>query len=195
MEISPLVIILSMFAVATFVVAVYFILIYNNLVTLKHNVSKAWANVDVLLKQRHDEIPKLVETCKQYMKYEKDALQAIINARAAVSTAREKTDVKALGTAETQLRLGLGNLFALAEDYPELKANESFQHLQLRITGLEHDIADRREFYNDSVNSKNIRIEQFPDILVARIMGFKPADLLEFAEAEKADVDMKALFA
>jgi LemA protein len=195
MEISPLVVILSMFSVATFVVAVLFIIIYNNLVTLKHNVSKAWANVDVLLKQRHDELPKLVETCKQYMNYEKGALEAIINARSAVSTAREKTDVKALGAAETQLRLGLGNLFALAEDYPELKANESFQHLQLRITGLEHDIADRREFYNDSVNIKNIRIEQFPDLVVARIMGFKPADLLEFAEAEKADVDMKALFA
>ena len=93
------------------------------------------------------------------------------------------------------MRLGLGNLFALAEDYPELKANESFQHLQSRITGLEHDIADRREFYNDTVNIKNIRIEQFPDVVVARSMGFKPADLLEFAEKEKADVDMKALFA
>ncbi|MBA2484404.1 MAG: LemA family protein, partial [Nitrosomonas sp.] len=91
MEISPLIVILSMFSVATFVVAVYFILIYNNLVTLKHNVSKAWANVDVLLKQRHDELPKLVETCKQYMNYEKGALEAIIDARSAVSSAREKT--------------------------------------------------------------------------------------------------------
>lgn len=195
MEISPLIVILSVFAAITFVVVVYFILIYNNLVTLKHNVSKAWANVDVLLKQRHDELPKLVETCKQYMNYEKDALEAIINARSAVSAAREKSDIKALGAAETQMRLGLGNLFALAEDYPELKANESFQHLQSRITGLEHDIADRREFYNDSVNIKNIRIEQFPDVVVARSMGFRPADLLEFAEKEKADVDMKALFA
>ena len=195
MEISPLVIILSVFAAISFIVVVYFTLIYNNLVTLKHNVSKAWANVDVLLKQRHDELPKLVETCKQYMNYEKDALEAIIKARSAVSTAREKSDIKALGAAETQLRVGLGNLFALAEDYPELKANESFQHLQSRITGLEHDIADRREFYNDSVNIKNIRIEQFPDVVVARSMGFKSADLLEFAEKEKADVDMKALFA
>ncbi len=195
MEISPLIVILSVFAAISFVVVVYFILIYNNLVTLKHNVSKAWANVDVLLKQRHDELPKLVETCKQYMNYEKDALEAIINARSAVSAAREKSDIKALGAAETQMRLGLGNLFALAEDYPELKANESFQHLQSRITGLEHDIADRREFYNDSVNIKNIRIEQFPDVVVARSMGFRPADLLEFAEKEKADVDMKALFA
>lgn len=195
MEISPLVVILSVFAAISFVAIVYFILIYNNLVTLKHNVSKAWANIDVLLKQRHDELPKLVETCKQYMNYEKDALEAIIKARSAVSSAREKSDIKALGAAETQLRLGLGNLFALVEDYPELKANESFQHLQSRITGLEHDIADRREFYNDSVNIKNIRIEQFPDVIVARTMGFRSADLLEFAESEKADIDMKALFA
>lgn len=195
MEISPLVIISSVFAAISFVAIIYFTLIYNNLVTLKHNVSKAWANIDVLLKQRHDELPKLVETCKQYMNYEKDALHAIIKARSAVSSAREKSDIKALGAAETQLRLGLGNLFALVEDYPELKANESFQHLQSRITGLEHDIADRREFYNDSVNIKNIRIEQFPDVIVARIMGFRSADLLEFAESEKADIDMKALFA
>jgi len=195
MEISPLVIILSVFVAISFVAIVYFILIYNNLVTLKHNVSKAWANIDVLLKQRHDELPKLVETCKQYMNYEKDALEAIIKARSAVSSARERSDIKALGAAETQLRLGLGNLFALVEDYPELKANESFQHLQSRITGLEHDIADRREFYNDSVNIKNIRIEQFPDVIVARSMGFRPADLLIFAESEKADIDMKALFA
>lgn len=195
MEISPLVIILSVFAAISFVVIVYFILIYNNLITLKHNVSKAWSNIDVLLKQRHDELPKLVETCKQYMNYEKDALEAIIKARSAVSSARERSDIKALGAAETQLRLGLGNLFALVEDYPELKANESFQHLQSRITGLEHDIADRREFYNDSVNIKNIRIEQFPDVIVARSMGFRPADLLVFAESEKADIDMKALFA
>lgn len=195
MEISPLVIILSVFVAISFVAIVYFILIYNNLVTLKHNVSKAWSNIDVLLKQRHDELPKLVETCKQYMNYEKDALEAIIKARSAVSSARERSDIKALGAAETQLRLGLGNLFALVEDYPELKANESFQHLQSRITGLEHDIADRREFYNDSVNIKNIRIEQFPDVIVARSMGFRPADLLIFAESEKADIDMKALFA
>lgn len=195
MEISPLTLILSIFAAILLVAIVYFVLIYNNLVTLKHNVSKAWANIDVLLKQRHDELPKLVETCKQYMNYEKDALEAIIKARSAVSSAREKSDIKALGAAETQMRLGLGNLFALAEDYPELKANESFQHLHSRITGLEHDIADRREFYNDSVNIKNIRIEQFPDVVVARSMGFRSADLLEFAESEKADLDMKALFA
>ncbi len=173
----------------------YAVVIYNNLVRLKHNVSKAWSNIDVLLKQRHDELPKLVETCKQYMGYEKDALEAIIKARSAVSAAQQNSDIKALGAAETQLRIGLGNLFALAEDYPDLKANQSFQHLQSRITGIEHDIADRREFYNDSVNLSNVRIEQFPDVIIARNLGFKSFDLLEFTTSEKADVDMKLLFA
>ncbi|SFP46025.1 LemA protein [Nitrosomonas cryotolerans] len=176
------------------IVLVYGVFIYNNLVQLKHNVSKAWANIDVLLKQRHDELPKLVETCKQYMHYEKDALEAIIKARSAVSTARQDSDIKSLGVAETQLRLGLGNLFALAESYPELKASESFQYLQSRITGLEQGIADRREFYNESTNLSNIRIEQFPDVLVARKMGFKAFDLLEFSEVEKTDIDMNMLF-
>lgn len=189
MDVSTLVV-LGVIAVLVF----YFISIYNALVQLKHNVAKAWSNIDVLLKQRHDELPKLVETCKQYMGYEKEALEAIIKARSAVSDARQHTDMKALGAAETQLRLGLGNLFALAEAYPDLKANDSFQHLQGRITGLEQDIADRREFYNDSVNLLNVRIEQFPDLIVARKLGFKAADLLEFSEAEKADVDMKSLF-
>jgi LemA protein len=189
MDTSTIIIALILCAVAT-----YFILIYNNLVQLKHNVSKAWANIDVLLKQRHDELPKLVETCKQYMRYEKDALEAIIKARSAVASAQQDADIKALGMAETQMRMGLGNLFALAEDYPELKANQSFQHLHSRITGLEHDIADRREFYNESTNINNIRIEQFPDVMVAKSMGFKAFDLLEFSETEKADVNLKALF-
>lgn len=126
------------------VVMIYFITIYNHLVQLKHNVSKAWANIDVLLKQRHDELPKLVETCKQYMGYEQQTLEKVMQARAAVFAAREQGDVKALGPAEQTLRLGLGNLFAVAENYPDLKANESFQHLQARISGLENAIADRR---------------------------------------------------
>ena len=92
------------------------------------------------------------------------------------------------------LRLGLGNLFAVAEAYPELKANESFQHLQSRITALENTIADRREFYNASVNANNVRIEQFPDIVIARLLSFNPAQLLEFAADEISDVNLKGLF-
>lgn len=172
----------------------YIVSLYNALVRLKHNASKSWSNIDILLKQRHDELPKLVETCKQHMGFERDTLEAVMKARSSVANAREQQDMKALGGAETQLRLGLGNLFAVAEDYPELKASESFQHLHSRITGLENSIADRREFYNESVNINNIRIEQFPDLIVARLFNFKAFDLLEFSDSEKADVDMAALF-
>lgn len=172
----------------------YAILIYNNLVSLKHAISQAWSNIDVLLKQRHDELPKLVETCKQYMQHERQTLEKVMQARAAVSDARARGDVGAVGAAESTLRLGLGNLFAVAEAYPELKANESFRNLEARVTGLENSIADRREFYNAAVNQNNVRIEQFPDVLIARLFSFPAAPLLEFSEAEKADVDMKSLF-
>src|SRR6187397_3360252 len=118
------------------VVMVYFIMLYNNLVQVKHNVSKAWANIDVLLKQRHDELPKLIETCKQYMKFEQDTLQKVIDARSRVFSARESQNIPALGAAEAGLRASVGSLFALAEQYPDLKTNQTFQQLQGRITGL-----------------------------------------------------------
>ncbi len=172
----------------------YAIMIYNNLVRLKHAVSMAWSNIDVLLRQRHDELPKLVETCKQYMDYEKSALVQIMEARSAAHSARQAGDVKAVGKAESAMRMGLGQLFAVAEAYPELKANDSFQQLQARISGLEDNIADRREFYNESVNANNVRIEQFPDVIIAGFFNFKAAELLEFSEQETADVDIKSLF-
>jgi LemA protein len=176
------------------VIAVYATMLYNNLVQLKHNVSKSWANIDVLLKQRHDELPKLVETCKQYMKFEQETLQKVMEARSKVFAAREAQNIPALGQAEGALRATLGQLFALAEAYPDLKTNQSFQQLQARISSLENGIADRREFYNESVNVNNVRIEQFPDTIIAGMFNFKPAQLLEFRDAEKADVDMKQLF-
>lgn len=176
------------------VIVVYTTLLYNNLVQLKHNVAKAWANIDVLLKQRHDELPKLVETCKQYMKFEQETLQKVMEARSKVFAAREAQNIPELGQAEGALRATLGHLFALAEAYPDLKTNQSFQQLQARITSLENAIADRREFYNESVNINNVRIEQFPDTIIAGMFNFKPASLLEFRDVEKADVDMKQLF-
>lgn len=188
-------------AVGTFVfwgviaiVLVYLILIYNNLVSLKHNVSKAWSNIDVLLKQRHDELPKLVETCRQYMKFEQETLEKVMQARSSVASAQQKGDIAQLGQAESALRVGLGSLFAVAEAYPDLKADETFQHLQARITQLENAIADRREFYNESVNNNNVRIEQFPDVMIARMFNFKPFTLLEFTEEETADVNIRGLF-
>lgn len=173
---------------------IYAIMIYNQLVSLKHNVSKSWSNIDVVLKQRHDELPKLVETCKQYMQFEQDTLEKVMQARNQVSQARQAQDIGTLGAAEGALRMGLGNLFAVAEAYPELKANETFQNLQGRITALENTIADRREFYNESVNINNIRIEQFPDVIIANMFNFKARELLEFDAAEIQDVDVKQLF-
>ncbi|MGB4812634.1 MAG: LemA family protein [Methylophilaceae bacterium] len=176
------------------IIAIYFVITYNGLVSIKHNVEKAWANIDVLLKQRHDELPKLIDTCKQYMKHEQDTLEKVIQARSRVSEARESQNVAALGSAENALRSGLGQLFALAESYPDLKANEQFLQLQSRISSLENAIADRREFYNDSVNINNVRIEQFPDLLVAKMLNFKAAVLLKFAHEELKDIDVSQRF-
>ncbi len=173
---------------------VYVVMLYNGLVQLKHNVAKAWANIDVSLKQRHDELPKLVEVCKQYKQFEQATLQAVIEARSRVQTAREAHDVPALSRAEGALRTGLGQIFAVAEAYPELKANEHFMQLQQRISSLENLISDRRELYNESVNLNNVRVDSFPDALVARLFNFKHHPLLEFADHEKADVDVRQLF-
>ncbi|KAF0811815.1 hypothetical protein IGB42_03625 [Andreprevotia sp. IGB-42] len=186
----PLVIFLCLLVV----VLLYLVSVYNNLVALKHGVARAWANIDVLLKQRHDELPKLVEACKQYMKFETETLEKVMQARAGVATAREAKNIPALGAAEGRLRAGLSALFATVEAYPELRANDHFTHLVARITELEDGIADRREVYNEAVNLNNVRIDQFPDVIVARNFGFRAALSLEFAEPEKADVDMAQAF-
>jgi LemA protein len=172
----------------------YAVTMYNNFVRLKNNVAQAWSNIDVLLKQRHDELPKLVDACRQYMQHERGVLEKVTQARAAVHSAREAGDVGSLGAAETELRAGLARLFAVAENYPELRANENFQHLQDRISQLEAQIADRREFYNDIVNANNTRIEQFPDNVIATLFRFEEKALLRFKEEEIKDVNVKALF-
>ena len=172
----------------------YAVSLYNRLVTVKHAVDKAWSNIDVVLKQRHDELPKLVEVCRQYRQFEQQTLQRVVEARGQVQQARQAKNLPALGQAEGALRAGLAQIFAVAEAYPELRANESFMQLQSRISQLEDTIADRREFYNEAVNVNNVRVEQFPDRLVASMFGFGARALLRFAEREKADVDVKALF-
>ncbi|KAF7599176.1 MAG: LemA family protein [Candidatus Dactylopiibacterium carminicum] len=175
-------------------IACYIVMLYNGLVTLKHGVARAWANIDVLLKQRHDELPKLVEVCRQHQQFEQATLERVIAARAGVASAREQHDIGALGEAEDALRAGLGRLFAVAEAYPELRTSEHFMQLQGRITGLENAIADRRELYNEAVNLNNVRVEQFPDNFIARGFGFDEQPLLKFANSEKRDVDMRKLF-
>lgn len=186
--------IVAMMIACLFALFTYLIVIYNNLISLKNNVAKNWSNIDVLLKQRYSELPKLIDTCKEYMAYEKETLEKIVVARKAALSASEAKNLIALGQAENSLKNGLTQLFALAENYPTLKTNESFQRLQQRISELESSIADRREFYNDSVNRNNVRIEQFPDILVARAFHFKAFDLLKFNEAELQDVGITNQF-
>jgi LemA protein len=173
---------------------VYVVGIYNGLVGLRENIKAAWANIDVLLKQRHDELPKLIETCKRYMQFEQETLEKVMRARATVDQASASGNVAAVGAAERQLRSGVTRLFAVAESYPELKSDQTFKQLQGRITSLEESIADRRELYNDQVNLNNIRVKVFPDVLIAQQFGFQPAQLLEFSQEEKRDVDMGALF-
>jgi LemA protein len=170
------------------------ILLYNQLVALKNNTEKAWSNTDVLLKQRNAELPKLVAVCRQHMQYEQETLQKVMEARNRIANAMQSGNMGALGAAENALRVGLGNLFAVAEAYPELKASDSFQHLRERITGLEDSIADRREFYNDSAAINNTRIEQFPDVMIAKAFSFKRFRLMSFQPEETSDVDVAAHF-
>lgn len=173
----------------------YVIMAYNRLVRLKHNVKAAWSNIDVLLKQRHDELPKLVTACREYMKFEQETLEKVVKARTQVSNAMQSGDMAELGMAETMLHNTLGRLFALTENYPALQANESFARLQSRITALENSIADRREYYNDSVNINNIVVEEFPTNVVASKFSFTQAELFEVTEEEIVDVNLEQLFA
>ena len=163
----------------------YFVTIYNGLIKLKNNIKKAWANIDVLLKQRSDELPKLVDTVKGYMKHEKELLENVTKARTSFLNA---TSVAETAAADNMISGALKSLFAVAENYPELKANENFMQLQSRISGIENEIADRREFYNDSVNQYNIRIQSIPDVIVARMMGYNDEEMFEVSEADKQDV-------
>jgi LemA protein len=167
---------------------IYFITIYNSLVRLKNDMDKAWANIDVLLKQRHDELPKLVETCKGYMQYEQTTLQKVIEARNAYTQAGSVTQK---AQADNMITSALKSLFALSESYPDLKANNNFMQLQKRISELEERIADRREFFNDDVNTYNIRIQQLPDVFIARMLALQRRDLFKVTDEDRRDVDVK----
>lgn len=166
-------------------IIVYAVGLYNTLVRLSNNIDKAWSNIDVILKQRHDELPKLVTVCNSYMKHERETLESVTAARSAYS---RSTSIEEKTKAENQITSALSKLFAVAEQYPDLKANQEFLNVQQRISALESTIADRREFYNDSVNVYNIRIEQIPAVWVAQQIGYKARPLLTVASADREDV-------
>jgi len=166
----------------------YGLSIYNSLVALKNNIGRSWANIDVLLKQRHDELPKLVKTCEAYMQHERAVFDRLSEARGALMRAK---GIEQRAEAENLLTRALGGFFAVAEGYPDLKANISFLQLQSRISDIENQIADRREYYNDTVTTFNTRIEQMPDAMVARWLGLSRAQLFEVDDADREDVEIK----
>ncbi len=180
--------ILLVFGVIVVMIIMYFVGVYNNLVTLKNDIDRSFSNIDVILKQRHDELPKLIETCKGYMQYEQKTLQAVVEARNAYGRA---TTPGEKAQADNMVTGALKTLFAVAERYPDLKANTNFMQLQGRITELEEKIAGQRTGYNTDVNDYNIRIAQVPANFVAGFMGMQPHALFQVAEADREDVQMK----
>ncbi len=182
-----LIILLSLLGIIVALI-IFGIIIYNGLISLKHNISKAWSNIDVLLKQRYDELPKLVSVCEGYMLHERAVLENVTKARSMLDSAGSEKEVV---NANNAISSALRSLFAVVENYPDLKADRAFRQLQARVSQLEDQIADRRELYNDSVNIFNIRIEQFPDVIVAGLMRLDERELWQIDPAHREDVSMK----
>ena len=164
------------------VVVVWVISVYNGLVAMGQRVSQAFADIDVQLRQRHDLIPNLVETVKGYATHERGTLEAVVQARNAAVSAQGQ-DAK--GAAETQLTGALGKLFALAEAYPDLKANTNFQQLQAELSDIENKLAAARRFFNNAVSEYNARIQQFPAALFAGMFGFMPRQFFDLGDDRK----------
>ncbi len=165
------------------VIAVFFIAIYNRLVALRQTYKNAFADIDVQLKQRHDLVPNLVETVKGYAAHETGVLTKVTEARA---SAMRATSVQDRGRAEGMLTAALGQLFAVAENYPQLKANDNFRQLQSELDELENKIAAARRFFNNAVAEYNTHIEQFPAVLLAGTLGFGHAEMFALEGAERA---------
>ena len=170
----------------------YGVSIYNGLIQVKHQVDQAWSNIDVLLKQRHDELPKLIDALKGYVSHERGLLESVTAMRTRAQAPGAGTERVA---AEEALSQGVSKLLLVAEGYPQLRASEVYMGLQQRISALEEQIAHRREFYNAAVNINNMRIEQFPDTLLASPAGLARKPLFEAAAAERDDVDVGARLA
>ena len=188
---------MAMFAVILFALLLlvfaavaYGVTLYNGLVSVKHQVDQSWSNIDVLLKQRHDELPKLIDVVKSHAGYERELIEKITALRA--RTGSGGPDPQRLAD-EEELSRGIGRLLATAEAYPDLKASGAYIDLQHRISGLEEQIAHRREYYNASVNINNVRMEQFPDALLVSLAGLMRRPLFAVTENERADLNVGAL--
>ena len=165
-----------------FVLGIWMISTYNTLTALRLRLQNAWRQTDVQLKRRYDLIPNLVETVKGYMQYEQDTLQKVIDARSQAMAAK---GVKEAAAAESALTQSLGQVFALMENYPELKASKNVLDLQEELTTTEKQIAFARQYYNDLVTQYNTKQLVFPSNMLATLFGFKPSEFFEVAAAEK----------
>jgi len=170
------------------VIALFVILLYNSLIRLRNQVKNSWAQIDVQLKRRNDLIPNLVESVKGYMNHEKTVLENVTKARSAILKAKTITEKS---KASNKLTETLKSLFAVAEGYPQLKANENFLQLQEELTGTENKIAYSRQHYNDMVMLFNTKIQTFPNNMFANMLNFKKEVLFEAAAAEKKPVKVK----
>jgi len=182
---TGILIFLGIFLFGALAIAGYFITIYNGLISLKENIKKSWSNIDVILKQRHDELPKLISVCESYAEFEHGVLDRLMKAREKYFKAK---GVASKSEASNEVTAALQGIFALAESYPDLKTNKNFMQLQDRISHLEETLADRREFYNDSVNNYNIRIKQIPDVLIAGMLNFHDEEMFKVSQKEREDV-------
>ncbi|MCS7223992.1 MAG: LemA family protein [Armatimonadetes bacterium] len=180
-------VVLVFLVVAVFLIA-WGVAIYNRLVALSVGVETAWSNVDVQLKKRHDLVPNLVETVKGYAAHERKTLEAVVQARNAALAA---PDPQQRIQAENMLTGALRQLFALAEAYPDLKANQNFLALQQELSNIEQEIAGARTFYNAAVRDYNTRTRLFPDVLIANFFGFRARPFFEADEREKAPVKVQ----
>jgi LemA protein len=163
------------------VVGLWVILSYNRLITLRNRVKEAWADIDVQLKRRHDLIPNLVETVKGYATHERGVFEKVTEARTKAMGARESGDLKKMAESENFLAQTLKTLFAVAENYPDLKASQNFLELQRELRDTEDKIMYARRFYNANVRDLNIAIESFPTNIIASMFGFKKMDLFEIS--------------
>lgn len=170
------------------VIIFWFIAVFNGIVTLRNRTQEAWSDIDIQLKRRHDLIPNLIETVKGYAKHEKEVFEKVTQARASAISAKGPAEV---GKAENVLTDALKSVFAVAENYPELKATENFQKLQDELTDTENKIEAARRFYNGNVRDFNIKIQVFPNSVVAGMTGSKPFELFQMAEGEKETPQVK----
>jgi LemA protein len=164
---------------------------YNGLIRLKNRVEEAWSDIDVQLKRRYDLIPNLIETVKGYASHEKETFEKVVQARSAAMSAQESGDTKKQAEAENMLSGTLKSIFALSENYPDLKANQNFLELQQELSDTENKIMASRRFYNSNVRDFNTKLEVFPTNMIGNMLGFKSRDYFEAEESEKENVKVK----